>query len=452
MWLLVADFVRRGYRWPALAAVFGSGLFWWIVDPGGVELEFAFVASTGVTLIVGPLMTFANMAGAVRYLPVSRRDVWRATWIASAGIATCATLLVKLPVLLLGLRQANALAAIALSSLYDFAAAGAAFTLMSLLHRPVNPDRPFLIRLTAGLAAAAVMTTVVALTTALQTGIPTAWAELTPGSGALLIAMLGIAVAGLVAGPGPIPGKPRQVPRSTSRRAASPNGARTLTGLPRLLLHEFAWSLTMGAGFAVTLGLIAYVIRIFSGDGPLGLTDFLRLQMLLLFDGTPVTARPIAIGGAQVWYAFFAASISARFLDIVRHLRSLPIRTAHLVALFLAWPAAMWLAIWTALAALNLIVSGSIHDLRPYLLFQAISFAAAAQAVTLWVPIRYRAVLRGTPVAFLPLLPLWTAPPSASLLWFALAMLAAAVVMTRAAFGRTCTYAAVPNPQLQPQL
>jgi hypothetical protein len=112
----------------------------------------------------------------------------------------------------------------------------------------------------------------------------------------------------------------------------------------------------------------------------------------------------------------------------------------------------MWLAIWTALAALNLIVSGSIHDLRPYLLFQAISFAAAAQAVTLWVPIRYRAVLRGTPVAFLPLLPLWTAPPSASLLWFALAMLAAAVVMTRAAFGRTCTYAAVPNPQLQPQL
>jgi hypothetical protein len=446
MWLLVADFVRRVYRWPVLTAVLIACVLWWATSVAG-DLAFAFTASIGLTFVIGPMMTTASASRVVFYLPVSRGEVWRATWFVSTVVAAAVATAIKLPALLAGLDvRDGGLAILALSSTYDFVAAAVGCSLMTFTQRPPDADRPWRTRLLALLAVVGFIGGALALLS-LQAGMATRWSELTAGDAAALATLLALAIAGFAAGPHAGAGSPRL--RRVRDGSRPPRGASRISGLPQLLLQEFVWITSMAFVLGTAFGVIAFLGTAFFGERPEGIVDFLRSQKLLIFEGGPLTMDRKGPAGLLVWCAFFAASVGARFPDLLRHLRVVPIGTTPLLALLVVWPAAFWSVVWAALIALSAAVAGTADALHPDLWLQVVGLSVAAQSIALWTPARSRWLFYSSPMLLVLVMQLVNAAPPAFGVLLAFGSIAAGTALTRAALARSSTYATVPAFELQ---
>ena len=155
----------------------------WTTDPAHVWV--AFLVSLETALIIGPVATIASLSRPIAYLPLSRREVWFATWFVATVVATAATTVVKLPALIFGLDvRDGGLATIALSAVYDFATAGVACSLFAITEQ--SPDSPSIRidRLRQGLALFALVGIPLGIF-ALNKQLPTRWSATWAGSAEL---------------------------------------------------------------------------------------------------------------------------------------------------------------------------------------------------------------------------------------------------------------------------
>jgi len=443
MRLLVADLVRRVYRWPVLSAVGVTAVLWFVAS-AAQELQFAFGVSLAAAFVIGPLMTVESTSRLVRYLPVSRREVWLATWFVSVVMATTAMAVAKLPALLvlLGFGEGG-LATLALSGVYDFAAAAIGCGLMTVVQRPPDPDRVWRTRLVSLTVVGSFIMGALMLPV-LSGSVPTQWSDLSAIDNAMLVAVLGVATAIFVTGPGDHAQSRRPMPRI---RDGSGSRFRTsrVTGLPQLLLQEFMRGASMALVLGVIFGAIAWAGSRLMGMPYASPVDFLRAQRLLIFDGAPVGMTPAGPGGLLIWYAFFGASVAAPFLDLIRHLRVLPISTTKLVALLVAWPAAIWMFVWAVLLGLGAIFAASSRDLHLELWIQLVGLSALARSFSLWMAARHRWLFYSSPVVFVPVFRLVHATGAGWGVVLAFGLIAGAVLLTLAALHRNSTYANVPS-------
>jgi hypothetical protein len=82
MRLLIADRGRRMNRGPVLFFATFAGGMWW-ADSYFREPSRAIAASMAIAFQLGPLLTPRMIPRPLWYLPVSRRDVWRSSWLFS---------------------------------------------------------------------------------------------------------------------------------------------------------------------------------------------------------------------------------------------------------------------------------------------------------------------------------------------------------------------------------
>ena len=447
MRLLIADLVRRN-RWKAalsgvlLAAMFGEASL------GTPTLAFWF--SMGMTFGLGPAITLGFVPRLIWYLPVAKRDVWRAGWLVGTLGVTLVTTAAKLAAILVPqLQHSLGLASIVLSSVYDFAYAGAGCGLVILATWPLptsGPWRP--VSVFQGLAASALALGLpLALLGNLVAGdrLPIHWMDLTARSAAVLVAALSLAVATYFHSPVP----PTPANRSSRRSRVKSGTPRFeldgLSGLPYLLAHEAVWTLMLGAflvgGSALFVFVAAGITQ--SSEGFVGL---LRSTLLTLDTGR-VKLEPDGGFGAfslLIAFAVFATSLAPRFPSMMRHLRVLPLGPALLNALLIAWPAAFWLAAWTALLTLRYVILGQVLVLyHVNALVGLIGLSAIVQAMTLRLPRLLRPLTFSALLLPVPLLLLVNPLPPAASVAFGLGGLAVAAVLNHRSLARRSTYAPI---------
>jgi hypothetical protein len=444
MRLLIEDLVRRN-RWRAAAlCVFLLLMF------GATAAMGDFTRAFGVSMSVafaGGTLTLQYVPRAIWYLPISKRDIWRAHWLVATVGVTLLTTAVKLAVLLVPqVRASSGLAVIALSSLCDFAYVGVGCGLVILATRPQPASGP-----RRGAAALFKAVAEIGLTSGfllaaygsfmLSHVLPTRWSELTPRSATLLIAALGVAVATYFHSPVPLTPSNRVTRRPRVKAGAPRFDLGGLSGLPRLLVHESAWTLMVGGSLLVGSALFVLVVANVA-ESPGGLAGFLR-SLLQRLD---TRVNPDPTGGFDAFiqliaFALFAATLAARFPSMMRHLRVLPLGATRLNALLLAWPAAVWLTAWIALQVLHYAILGrsaAFHHADA--LLGLIGIGALLQAMSLRLP----ALIR--PLAFVPLLVVvpmslfMDAPSAAACVAIGLGGLAIAAALNHRSLARRSTY------------
>jgi hypothetical protein len=275
--------------------------------------------------------------------------------------------------------------------------------------------------------------------------LPLHWSEITVRTGAVLAAALGVTVAAYFHSAVPLTPANRTAGRrrvEARTRRFEPGG---LSGLPRLLAHEYAWTLMVGGVLVIGSALVAVVAAGYlqSSENLIGL---LR-SVLLHVDGSPPPAPGTGLQAfiLSIGFAILAASLVARFPDMLRHLRVLPLGAARLNVLLLVWPALVWLTAWTGLLALHYLVMGrgvASHHAGALLFLAGLS--AIVQAVTLRLSLALRVFTFVFPLGFIlgtsPFLPWLLAPAPTVFATAGLAGLAAAAVINHRSLSRKSTY------------
>lgn len=424
----------------------------WSVAADGTQLVMAFAYSMGTAFMIGPqLMSPLLTPRAIWYLPISRRDIWRATWLlATVGATTITTFAKLLAVVMPWSEGSFSLATLLLSSLYDFAYAGLGCVVIIAATRPRPAGGPGHLVWPFFKGAADF-----ALPLGMAAGffggrfidhlLPVHWSEVTVRAGTVLAAALGLTAATYFHSAAPL----TPANRISRRPRVTPGTPRFelggLSGLPRLLVHEYAWTLMVG-GFLMIGSLLVVVVAAKYLQSSESLIGLLR-SVLLHMDGTPT---PVPGTGLQAFilligFAVFAASLSARFPDMLRHLRVLPLGAARLNALLLVWPALVWLTAWTGLLALHYLVMGpGVVSYHADALLFLTGISAIVQAVTLRLSVVFRAFTFALPVGFIagvaPFLPLLLAPTPTVFAATGGACLAAAAVLNHRSLARKSTY------------
>ena len=135
MRLLIADRIRRTNRWMMLCLVVTLTAMWWL----GVESQQpgrAHAASMAVAFTFGQ-MCLLFVPRAIYQLPVSRREIWRSGWIVATLGGTAFTLGAKAVAFVMpSVRASIGLSDVALSTVYDFSAAGVACGIVIVATRP----------------------------------------------------------------------------------------------------------------------------------------------------------------------------------------------------------------------------------------------------------------------------------------------------------------------------
>jgi hypothetical protein len=409
---------------------------WWL----GVESQQpgrAHAVSMAVAFMFGQL-SLRFVPRAIHQLPVSQREIWRAGWIVATLGATAFTFAAKvLSFVMPSVRASIALPDILLSTVYDFSAAGISCGLVIVATRPRPARGPFHYPwpIFKGLAE-------ITLPLGLMVGVyvpmwlsyapPAHWTALGGRAVVVLLAALALTVATYFHSPG------QQAPANRAARPSSPAAVRqsgrfAVTGLPRLLIHEYAWTAMIGAGLAA--GAAAFVIVVVSvRHGPQDLFELLT-GMLLMVDGN--TSSPLTRGTATfnllLAYAFFAATVVARFPAMVRHLRALPLGTTRLNALLLAWPSVIWLSLWAALALLHYAVLGTgLTSVRADIFVAVVGFSALVQSLRLRLTGTAKVLAFCASGGVPPLLLVGTTPPAMLALAGAVSLTAAALINRQA--------------------
>jgi hypothetical protein len=175
--------------------------------------------------------------------------------------------------------------------------------------------------------------------------------------------------------------RPSERPRPARR---VPGRVRSrLSGLPRLLAHEYAWALLiMAAMVAGTALVISISARLQYHESP---GELFRAAPVLLLGDTAAPSRGFArLFTSLLWLVLVVATLAARFPSMLRHLRVLPLSVRRINLLLVAWPAAIWATVWLALLAAQSLVTGvAPASLHLALFVGAAGLSAVLQAITL---------------------------------------------------------------------
>jgi hypothetical protein len=450
--LLVADLLRRKRR-TAIYVVIVVAATWWMTAEFSQGPSRAIGASMAMAFLFGPLF-MGLVPRPIWYLPVSRREIWRASWLVATVAATLVTTGAKLIAMLVPVvRESFGPSALLLSSACDFAYTGIGCALAIVASRPLpmsGPWRPFAHAGKAVAEAAPVFGPIGALLLGGLYGgfewpaagplLPGHWGDLTPRHGAVLAAALSLALATWFHVPVPPTPAARVATRTRDRSRTRRLEPRGTAGLRRLLAHEYAWTMVCTAvlvgGSVVVVAILASLP--YSGAG---VTGFVRTALLVFGQTIP----PPPAGGHQavivlILFACFGASIVARFPAMIRHLRVLPLGSLRLGLLLLGWPWLLWLSIWMAWLVLHLsFVGEGPTSLRPASFAALAGMSALVQGIGLRFTGRSHAFGVGASLVIVPIMLFVEPLPAASLVIAGMSALAAAA-LNHVALRRNDTY------------
>jgi len=299
-----------------------------------------------LALMVGPVFVVAAMGlRALRHLPATNRDLWRATWILATVVTTGVLLASKSISMFLVSAfggQANVSAeAILLSAVYDFAWSGAMLPVFpyfvyaehALDHRGSLPT--WLAEAGRGVG----LLVCFGLPVLLSDALPTHVAGFTPAKTAILIACLAIAFGTLAWTPrrGLLAGE-----RARAQRGVVSPGPATrtrladrLTGISRVAVPYLLATLAVPVG--AYLALASY--GVISGSGPWWFVP-----------QTPTVFDPADIGDRGLTYFVLLPGAVVTMLGLwtpwARLLKVLPLSVRQINALLLLTPFATWTILW----------------------------------------------------------------------------------------------------------
>lgn len=339
--------------------------------------------SLSFAVVLGPMTVIATMGlRELRHLPVTNRDLWRATWVVgtvvAAGVLLVAKTVSALLVAAFGGSPTVSAEAILLSTVYDFTWAGTVLALFSLLghagHSVAQRGT-----LAASCAAAAPTAAVLA-----GFGLPVVLGDaLATRPGEFTSAATGVLVAGLTIAFGALAWTPRRGvlagERTQPRRAFVSPGAATrtrlidsLTGISRVavpyLLATFA--LPVGA----CLALAAY--GVISGTG-----------LWWFVPHAPTVFDPADTGDRGLTYFVLlpcaVVTMQGLWTPWARLLKVLPLSVRQINALLLLTPFAAWMILWLLGWSAYAFAYGTPSTLRVDLAFGLAGIGALAHAALL---------------------------------------------------------------------
>jgi hypothetical protein len=446
--LLIADLVRRNARGAAVWALMLMAVLWvaqWAEEPTRV---FGF--SMGLAFALGPVRILWHVPLPIWYLPIARRDIWQAAWLLStAGTATLTTAIKLFALAAFTRVDGYGVGTILLSSVYDlaYAGVGCALVVVATYPRPGRAPWRQIAPAFAGLASFLLPVGLAAAFVTLYTDVlPARWADLTPASLLVLVTTLLVGVASWFYTPRPPRWIPDNVMFTASRLSETPRrahrvpagGVSALSGVPRLLAHEYAWTLLIMAAMVAAAALvISIAVRLQYDESP---GELFRTAVLLLGESAP----PRGLAGlltSLVWFLLVVSTLAARFPSMLRHLRVLPLGVRRVNLLLVAWPAAIWATVWLALLAGQWLVTGAAPASLHLALFVGVAgLSALLQAITLRLTGPVRGFTFTAVIALVPILQLVSVPDPRAIALLGIAGLIGAAILNHAALQRSSTY------------
>jgi hypothetical protein len=359
--------------------------FWHLFGESGLNaLPISFMAlSLMLAMGVGPVFVVATMGlRALRHLPVTNRDLWRATWILATVVTTGVLLASKsISVLLVtafGGHANGSAGTILLSAVYDFAWTGAMLPVFpffvyeerALDHRGSLPA--WLAEAGRGVGLLACL----GLPVLLNDALPTDFGGFTPAKTAILIVCLAIAFGTLAWTPrrGLLAGE-----RGRVQGAVVPGSVVTpthmadrLTGILRV---AGPYLLAMLA-FPVLACLALASYGVMSGSGP-----------WWFLPPTPTVFDPADTGDRGLTYFVVLPCGVVTMLGLwnpwARLLKGLPMSAGQINALLLFTPFAAWAILWLVGWSAYVFAYGTPGSLRLEFAFGMAGIAALAHAALL---------------------------------------------------------------------
>jgi hypothetical protein len=453
--LLIADLVRRNAVVTAVFALMLLGLLW--VGHWGEDPARAFGFSMGLAFALGPVRLLWLVPLPIWYLPVARRDVWRGAWLLSTAGTTTLTTAIKLFALAAFTRvEGYGVGNVLLSSVYDLAYAGAGCALVVVATYPGSRHAiwrqmwPVLAGLANFLLPLGMASAFVVLYTDV---VPTRWAALTPVGLLVLATTLVVGLATWFYTPRPPGWMPDTFMFTTARtsgrrrpaRRLSAGGRSPLSGLPRLLAHEYAWTLIVLAAMVTgTTMAISIAVGLQYHESP---RELFRTAVLLLGDASTPSQGVARLLTALLWFVFVVATLAARFPSMLRHLRVLPLRLRYVNLLLVAWPAVIWATIWLALLMVQTLATGHVPaSLHLALFIGAAGLSAIVQSITLRLAGPTRVLAFSAAIALVPILQVVGGPDPRAIAWLGIAGLVGAAILNRAALRHSSTYRTASAP------
>lgn len=347
---LVEDMIRRTPVKPLAYLAIGLALAWGALASSG-RRPVAIAISLAAVYVLGPVVMVERLrTPLVTYLPVSRRDVWRATWLMSTLAPTALMVAIKLPATLTA--SAATWSSLTLSTVMELLYAGTGCALIA-----AGDTKRILERVRWIVAVLLLVGTF--LPFAGRAWLPAQWSDVRPVHGLLFGIGLGLTWWGWRHTPTPALSRRRglRIRAASSTAVVSPVRPARLSGLPQLLAHELAFSMRIGALMTVVFLGVAFIVRAGFDSRPT-IHQFLVGQTMLVFDANTLKSPEFDLSSPFGWYAFYLAAVSFRFSGLLRHLRVLPLGTGRLHVLLLAWPALIWSAAWLLLAGLQWAMNG----------------------------------------------------------------------------------------------
>jgi hypothetical protein len=440
--LLLIEILRRHKPLQLLGVAMLAGVWYIVGGEDASAVSAALGASLCAVFLIGPGRISMMVPPAVSYLPLSRRDIWRATWLASTVWPTAlATATMLLMMLVPATRTTMGFSRVTLSAAYDFAYTGAGCVMVILLAAAGSHPRiwrPLRDVLIAIVPLASMSGFYVAFWG--RRFLSTQWSELSPSGASVLISTIGLVTAMYFYSP-PVTGTPplrAGSRRSATERAALPVPSSRLTGLPKLLWNEYTWTLGIAAVIVSLVAVIVVVLDTFFNTQHLA-AGVVRAQLVRLFDRQATTSE---FGfGYIFWLALFIVAGVGRFGFMIRHLRVLPMRPLQLNTMLVVWPAGVLVPVWAALMVAYLLVSQQpVTRLSLGVLLSLIGLSALARSITMrWQPmfmalvvvVAFMGVLSGIPLS---------GPPAPVLAVTGIAGLIAAALLNRDTLRRSATY------------
>ena len=431
---LVADMLRRFVfgRFAFLAMMLALA---WEALPK-VQPSVVVAASLSVSYVIGPLSMLGWLATpVVPYLPVSRRDVWRAAWLMGTVLPAAFTTALKLPGVLAG--ATIGWSTLTLSTAMDFLFAGAGCAVVAATNAGGAVGRD---EVGARLVALLVLVIGVFLPSVIRTSLPITWAQVSPFHIGVFAAAAALTVRSALHTPRGAWKRTRRADATASTTPpVLPVQRGGLSGLPRLWAHELASSAGLSFTLAAALLSIAWVVRLLSGLST-NVDAFLVSQRVFVFDPRALASEGQRVGifNQLAWFAFFAAAVSARFPEALRQLRVLPIGRHGIHTLLLAWPFVVWTGVWVVLAMLHLLMSHPIVILQWPLLLALVGLSQLSLALRLRFPKLVPPVILVS--LLLPLGQMTTGGTAWILVSVAAGTAVTAVALNTSALARSATY------------
>ncbi len=337
---------------------------WMMVATGGFSLRGAMALSLFIA-VASPMQASQGLSlREIRMLPLSRRDLWRATWLVGiigsalaivagveiAAVISAAYTSVRVP------PESIAVAAILVVVMGGISASSV--LLLNVLSLAPVRALPARARAVVKGLVTLVPVALLALPVVGKNVLPSTWAQF--GITGAILTILGLAVVGYsyFQTPNRLPAaSPRRAMAATRPSQGSAFTPSAIGGLPRLFLET--WKRALLIQLAIPIITIATTV-IVSGVTGWGDSDWranLRDFGFLPFEGAGnKNMAMLYFMAAPVFMWNWLAPGDALF-TMARHLRTLPMSVRQLNWLLLGLPVVPWINLWFLLLGLHALVS-----------------------------------------------------------------------------------------------